>query len=54
MRSKTLIKTIAISQQVHERLTEIKDKHHLRTYDDVLKYLLGDFDLVKWPLKNIN
>jgi hypothetical protein len=47
MRSKTLTKTVAISPQIHGRLTEIKDKHHLRTYDDVLKYLMGDFEPVK-------
>lgn len=47
MRSKTLTKTLAISPQIHERLSEIKDKHHLRTYDDVLKFLLGDFEPLK-------
>lgn len=47
MRSKILTKTLAISPQIHERLSEIKDKHHLRTYDDVIKYLLGDFNPVK-------
>lgn len=47
MRSKTLTKTLAISPQIHERLSEIKDKHHLRTYDDVIKFLLGDFEPLK-------
>jgi hypothetical protein len=44
MRSKTLTKTIAMSPEIHSRITEIKDRLRLRTYDDALSYLLGDFE----------
>jgi hypothetical protein len=43
MRSKTLTKTIALTLETRDRVLEIKNRLHLRTYDDVIKYLLGDF-----------
>jgi len=49
VKSKTLTKTIAMSPEIHSRIAEIKDKLRLRTYDDALSYLLGDF---KSPLES--
>jgi hypothetical protein len=47
MRSKTLTKTIAISPKTHDKVSEIKDRLRLRTYDDVLRYLLGEFKSIE-------
>jgi hypothetical protein len=41
MRSKTLTKTLAISTKTHDNIAELKSRLQLRTYDEVLIYLLG-------------
>jgi len=51
MRSKTLTKTIAISPKTHDKVSEIKDRLRLRTYDDVLRYLLGEFKSIEEEVK---
>lgn len=48
-RSKTLIKSLAVTEKTHNRITKIKEDLRLRTYDDVLAYLMGDF---KSPLES--
>jgi hypothetical protein len=40
MRSKTLTKTLAISTKTHDNLTQLKSLLQLRTYDEVLEYML--------------
>lgn len=42
-RSRTLTKTIALTPATHARVLEIKEQMRLRTYDDAILYLLGDF-----------
>ena len=42
MRSKSLTKTVAITPLTLSKLSELKNKFHLRTYDDVINYVLGD------------
>ena len=46
-RSKKLTKTLAISPKTHDKVSEIKDRLRLRTYDDVLRYLLGEFKSIE-------
>ena len=46
MRSKNLTKTVAITPKTYQRIAELKYQLRLRTYDDVLAYLLGDFQPV--------
>jgi hypothetical protein len=46
-RSKTLIKSLAVTSNTHLKVTEIKDRLRLRTYDDVLRYLLGEFKSIE-------
>jgi hypothetical protein len=43
MRSRTLTKTLAITPSTYERIAQLKAQLRLRTYDDVISYLLGDF-----------
>jgi hypothetical protein len=42
-RSKTLTKSLALSPETHMRVSELREKLRLRTYDDTIKYLMGDF-----------
>jgi hypothetical protein len=42
-RSKTLIKSLAVTEETHGKISEIRDKLRLRTYDDALRYLMGEF-----------
>jgi hypothetical protein len=42
-RSRTLTKTIALTPATHARVMEIRENNRLRTYDDAIRYLLGDF-----------
>ena len=46
MRSKKLTKTVAITPKTYQRIAELKYQLRLRTYDDVLAYLLGEFQPV--------
>lgn len=43
MRSRTLTKTLAITPETHARVSSIREKMRFRTYDDVIRYLMGDF-----------
>lgn len=43
-RSKTLTKSLALSPETHARVSELKDSLRLRTYDDAIRYLMGDFN----------
>lgn len=44
MRSRTLTKTLAITPETHARVSEIREKMRFRTYDDAVRYLMGDFN----------